>query len=304
MELVNLFLPNIKKNDVLNDIHITSDEINESVIPGYTAAADFFGSFSLKSKSVLTLQDMFYRTFDKSSKKKKSNFILEIEEVIPLMKTNLDFLKKQVEHELAKDTLSEGSSLKVKTLIRASEHLSFLSRFSIDLLSYVYSEEALACNADVSDSVRMAPAAKKHIETNITKFGFLIGKYGRDSTDFQHLLNKIPKIVVTKDNAASVTELYSDDQLDPLAIGVWADGFTYNPIFHFRLLINEWEDARYKRNQQRKREQELRIMHLRLLQENKNDPKIEKEIAYRTKLVDDLTIWLREKEEDAGLSYE
>jgi hypothetical protein len=75
-------------------------------------------------------------------------------------------------------------------------------------------------------------------------------------------------------------------------------GFEMNPIYHFRLMIAEWQANRYKSYKEKKKLLEVKLLRLRLLREGKRDPKLDKEIDYIESLVGKLEYSMSKMEED------
>jgi hypothetical protein len=63
------------------------------------------------------------------------------------------------------------------------------------------------------------------------------------------------------------------------------------------MVVAEWQSNRYKANKDKKKTLELRLLHLKLQNEGKDDPKIEKEINYIQGRVDKIERYLKDVEE-------
>jgi ABC-type phosphate transport system auxiliary subunit len=61
-----------------------------------------------------------------------------------------------------------------------------------------------------------------------------------------------------------------------------------NPVYHVGMLVAEWQAARYKAAQEELRTLQLRKLNLEKKLEGKSDAKIEQQISYMQKRVDDL----------------
>jgi ribosomal protein S4 len=67
-----------------------------------------------------------------------------------------------------------------------------------------------------------------------------------------------------------------------------------------RLVIADWQNARYASNADKKKMLELRLLHLRMLADKKESPQLENEIKYLEKRIDNITHNMREVEESLG----
>jgi len=289
-------LPRLTKDQVLEDLRHTGEELVSVAQPTYRNGADFFRTSKFESDKVRDLQDSFNDKFDRSGGPKQSTFLGEINARLPFLVENTEYVTKQCELLFERDIVSDGLTAKKALLMRAAEHLSFLSRLSLDVLNYVYTFEALAAGVEVSDDSGLSPAEAGHVERNIGVFASLLGDYGVPNKDFEKILLAIPEVVVSSRSEAQLASVFKERDLDPFK-GQYVQGFTGNPIYHLRLLVAQWQASRYKANKDKKKMLELRLLHLELLKEKKNDPKIEQEIDYVRGRVASLDRYLREVEE-------
>lgn len=271
----------VEKTDIVDDLDRTKEELDDVVKPLYQHASDFFRSNRLQSKEGKDLQEAFYSKFDKGSIGKQSNFITEVQVRLEKITANLAFIQKSAEAEFERLILSEGLTARKALLLRAGEHLSFVSRMSLDVLNYVYIVEARASGEkEQSEDVNsMSPAEEKHVEQNIGIFAQLVSDYAIDPKKFEDLFASIPNIVLNLRSEAMITGTFKEKDLDPFK-AAYVSGFIYNPIYHVRMIIAEWQTARYKANKDKKRMLELRLLHLEMVQTKKFDPKVEREIIY------------------------
>lgn len=273
---ISSLLPRIQKDDVLEDLRVTLGELNNTITPTYEDAAKFLKKSKFKSQDVEDISNIFYRNYDLSKSNKQSNIILEIESKIKNIKTNIEKVISLNNDLLEEDIIREGISAKKAILVRSAEQLSFLTRFSIDLLNYVYSKEAKNLESDAGALLQIQI---QRVEGNVGNFARVLSVFGAEPETFANFFNSIPDIVVNEKTHSSIAAVYSDDKIDPIGSKI-ALGFEGNPVYHLRLMIAEWQANRYKASKDKKRMLELRLLHLKLLQEEKADPKIEQEINY------------------------
>lgn len=301
IDFIKSLLPRIGKDQILEDLRVTSSELDQLVIPNYEQAAAYFKIEKTKSDEVKSLSEDFYQKFDKGSVVKQTSIIGEVAVRLGFIKANLAYVQSQIETILERDVISEGLTAKKAILIRAANQISFVSRFSSDLLNYVYVAEAIKVDAGIEESMKLSPAAKKHIEKNIKVFAWLLSDYGIHSKEFEKIYTAVPDIVVSSRNEASIVGLFKEQDIDPFS-SPFVLGFTGNPIYHVRLLFAEWQASRYKANKDKKKMLELRLLHLKLINEKKNDPKLEAEINYIQNRIDKVERYMRDVEESVELS--
>jgi hypothetical protein len=294
-DFTKLLLPSIEKNRVLEDLRITIAEIENSILPNYSTAAEFFKLNRIKSDKLKDLSDDFYRSL-KDRSMKQSSFIADIYRRLPNLIENTKLVESQIELILEADTIREGMSAKKLLLIRAAESISFLSGYMLDLLNYAYVEET-ALISGLTDDLDMSIAKIKHINFNISRFTKILNEYATPPIEFRKILTGVPEVIVNQKTMNTISGLYRESDLDPFS-GGYMSGFYYNPIYHIRLAVSEWQAGRYKANKDKKKVLELRLLYLKLRAEKKNDPKLEQEITYLQSRIDKIERDLKSVEED------
>jgi hypothetical protein len=279
MDFIRALLPRLDKSDIMEDIRMTKSELQTVVTPCYSAARDLFKVNKLKSAEADSLSKIFYRNYDLSTSKKSIDFVAEIDSKISNVLTNLLFVEGQLESLLEQDIIAGGLTAKKAILVRAVEHMSFISRYSVDLLNYLYMFEAKAASKEGTDDGDITPAAIKSVEFNIANFSRLLGIYGMEPKEYIVRMGKVPEVVLNDRTEQALSAVYTDAKIDPFNLYM-VKGFEASPIYRFRMLIAEWQASRYKSMQDKKRALELRLLHLKLVNEKNHNPQMEQEIRY------------------------
>ena len=283
-------LPRLQKADIEEDVRITLKELSQVAIPLYFSASEVFRVNKFNSEEVKLFEKAFYKQMD--LKNKGPNFICDIHVALQRMNANLGYVQKLVSEVLEADLLNEGLSAKKAHVAKAAASISFASNFSIEFLNHVMVLESLAVGSD--DEV--SPAETKYIDGRYAKFFDALNHYGMDSSKFQELFAEIPDVVITSKNAASIMQVFKPLQLDPFG-SVAMSGFTGNPIYHARLVFAAWQAKRYNANKDKKKLLELRLLHLKSLQDKSPNPRLEQEINYIQNRVSRLDRELRDVED-------
>lgn len=292
-------LKNINKDQVLEDLRITKTELNEIAKPIYGQAALFFRSNKFKSDEAKDLEDVFYQKFNRGNMAKQTNFLVDIERRLENLTANATYVEDEIESTFESVVYKDGMTARKAILLRSAEHLSFLSRFCLDLLNYIYVVESKAAGLNPEESEfasDLSPMEIKHVQSNISAFAMLLSDYGQDNKEFAKCISTIPDVHINEKTSAAVAATFKEKDLDPFK-APQIHGFIGNPIYHLRLIVTQWQASRYEANKNKKRMLELRLLHLELLKEKKNDPKIEQEIEYNRKRVLKIDRYLREVEE-------
>lgn len=299
IEVVRSLLPHIDKNKVIEDLRVTSSEIDNFGLSSYQHAGDYFKSNKLKSLTNKDLTDVFYRNFDLQGMPKQSSMVADIAKRLVFIKDNTDYILSLAEDLYSRDILNDGLTAKKTIVLRAAGNLSFVSRFSIDLLNLLYVNEAIESKASIEETMQLSPAAIKHINDHIVPFARLLSDYGIPNKKFSSLVLGVPDVVINAKTADTVKGLYKERDIDPFT-SVFKSGFTGSPIYHLRLQVAEWQSNRYKANKDKKKMLELRLLHLKMLQDNKSDAKLEQEINYIQGRVDRINRYLLEVEDSVA----
>ncbi len=297
IDVVRAFLPHMDKDKVLEDLRVTSGELDNYALSSYRQATEYFKLNKSKSKQNKELMDLFYRNFDMQGSPKQPNLAGEILKRLVFIKENTDYILSLAETLYERDIINEGLTAKKAVILKAASSVSFISRYSIDLLNYMYVNEALELNAEIEDSMQLSPAAIKYVQLNITRFATMLSDYGIPTKTFSKIVIGIPEVAISSKTANSVMGLYNEKELDPFG-NQFKSGFTGNPIYHLRLQVAEWQSSRYKANKEKKKVLELRLLYLKSLKDGKPEAKIEQEISYTQDRVDRINRYLTEVEED------
>ena len=294
LDFVRSILPRLRKDQILEDLRITAGELEKSVVPAFDDAAKYFKSEKIKDKEATDAAAVFYRNY-KGSRINK-HVVLELQEKMDNVVKNLAFVADQNDDLLERDVLKDGLTAKKAILVRSAEQLSFIARFSMDFLNYIYMCETKASDGAVHDLV---PAQLTALKNNIPNFAAIFGLFAQEPTKFQAAFDSMPDVIVNDKTYASLAAVYADDKLDPLQV-LLVQGFQGNPIYHLRLIVAEWQADRYKLMKDKKRMLELRLLNLKMLNEKNPDPKVEQEITYIQNRVETMEYKMKKMEDSVS----
>ena len=304
MKWLSSLLPRMDKDKILDDCRITSKELTTGVIPSYDEAVKYLGMKSFKSKKLNELSNIFYRNSDLSGRK-SANFITDIQKNLINVKNSLDYAEANISKILEKDVITDGLTAQKAILVRACEHISFITSFAIDLLAYVYSMESLETlgKKATEEEQEIYGASKfqiKTVEDKFLTFVKIFDMYAISDKDLQAKFKAIPDVVINARNYDVVSSTFEKDKVDPIMGGALLMGFENNPIYHFRLMFAEWQAQRYNCNKEKVRSLQLRLLMLQELDKGNKDPSVQKEVEYIQSRID--TISYRINKELASVS--
>ena len=292
---INSLLPRIRKDEVLEDLRITLGELNNNVIPAYADAVQFLKEFKAKSEDNKGLASIFYRNYALKASRQQ-DLITEIDSKLKNVRENLEMVRDMNESLLEEDLFKEGLSAKKAILVRSAEQLSFITRYSVDLLNYFYVNETKESS---EATTKLLPVQIQRIEANIVNFAHVLSVFGEEPKAFEKFFEAMPDVVVNDKTHAAIAAVYSDDKIDPIGSKI-ALGFEGNPIYHLRIVIAEWQANRYKVAKDKKQMLELRLLNLKMLQESSQDPRLEKEIEYIQNRIESLEYKMAKMEQSVA----
>lgn len=301
-DFIKTLLPRLDRDDVLNDLKITSKELTDTNMPAYNSAVTLFNVNKLTSDKNRDISNVFFRTH---STGKGKSVIHEVNSKLPNVKKNLDYLEKEIKVLFSRDILSEGLTAKKAILLRSAELMSFVTRYASDLLTLIYVNEGKKIGEKIETEVDgLLPITEAKITKNIASFTRALEQCGMKHEDYVALMGKIPDVYVSSNSEGVLSSIYGFFSLDPFLLKNNVLSFDGNPIYHIGLMVVEWQTNRIKRDIELRNGLELRRMHLEALYNETADPGIEKQINVIQERIEDLDFKIKKFEESAGIKHE
>ena len=292
MELLNKLsklLPFFKKDTILEDITITLDELTLA-ITSYKEATDVFKSKNFKTDQITYLSKEYFKTI--KSRSSSDTLISDINEKLINVKENLTTVEKQIEELLEKDIIKEGLTALKASLIHSAEYSSFLSRYSLDLLNYIYYYET----EDKIEYDEPKKYKEDYVNGNIVMFASIIDVLGSSNKNFEKALEELVNVVVNDNTLPSLSGIYKDSKLSLFPPQTYK-GFQGNPIYYIGLAIAEYQANRYKASLEKKKLLELRKLNLENQLKDSPNPKIQNEILAITNHIEAIEFKIHKMEE-------
>ncbi len=285
----------IGKEDIFEDIRITQKEISEKLIPLFSDANMYFKTSPFKSEEVQSLNSRFMNAVGKKDKYK--DMLGYICDKLPSLSSNLDLLADMLDKSLSTKLVTQSASIRQAVLIKDLDLISFASIYSFKLLLFIYYHESKARGKDGYDDISMPTPLVKIIVSNISIYGLIFKTLAVKPEKFHDNLADLKDLPITEENVEALKHLKDSDLADLETLQPM--GFDGNPIFHFRLMIAEWQADRYKLNQETKKYLELKLLNLKM-KDDGNDAKLQKEIEYTASRINKLEYSLAKAERSVG----
>lgn len=272
---ITTLLPSFTKEMLREDLECLRKEFRESTLPPYELAQKEFGKYKFKAKWVENFQAELKRDVSHIS---FNNFINPVLAALKLIEDRLPMLERMVDKYYEEDIVKDAMNLKRFNTLHYLEAVSYFLRYSRRLLNMAFALEINTLSEDISDTME-----------NITPFDLQWLNKGRSSyfqilqiildkkVDFEKAVDALPDINVNVNNA-KVVETTKGRDADPLGLGLIP--LVLNPIYHIGMAVAEWQVSRLRAAQEEQEILKVRVYNLKLLQQGKNDAKLQNEIRY------------------------
>lgn len=292
-------LPRIERKTVAEDLRTTEKECANIAMPTWSAASEHFRLLGLKSDAAEDMSFNFYRNFNLYRAAKGVNFVQDIERRLPDFHANVVFLQSIIDKYLEKDIIAEGLTVRSAFVLRSASNMSFVSRFILNLLNYIYTVEAEALETKIDHALQISPAERKYVEQNFVRFVKLFSDYSIDPKAYKARLGEQPDVFIGGANNQAASGFFAGSKIDSLD-QVGLAGFVGNPIYRIRLLIAKWQNDRYESAKAKKQQLELRLMYLKSHEDSSEDPSVGREIERLQSRIEGYDRYLREVEESVA----
>lgn len=296
---IKSMLPSMDKSDLEADM-----EISLEYIPMILSSWGSYSSVSevneVKSKEAKKIIDTFYKEVNKISPKVKLKKRDRIgDDHITLfnnVKVNGEWLLKHISDSLNDVIMSQALTAWNANLLRTVPHFYFMTKYSTDLLSYIYIKEAEEAGIEPDSDFVLNKKQIQFIEKNISMYSILLATYGDSHDSFVDKVNKISEVTIPQADVEEIAHRYRGEKLD--LFNNLPSGFVGSPVYSIRLIFAQWEADRYRRLKDSKKLLELRHLHYKLLREQGNsDVNVEKEIMHLQRRITEIDYKLTKLED-------
>lgn len=287
----------LDKDDIMEDVRCAATELQTVVTPSYEEALTFFGTKKFTNAGITKIERQFVDYYKPQSPvRKQGNIVADIQANLKGIQATVSFIDEQLELTLAADVIKDGITVKRAFLLRAVDQISLFNRNAVDLLNYIYVLESMKDGETVRDYYSPKVLERINSLPFISVIGTVMSVYGQPVKSFKEQYESIPEVVINEKTAGMVASVYRDDKIDPMGRPAMRQ-FQGSPIYHLGLVAAEYQVVRYQSFAEKKKMLELRLLYLKTQLENgATDPKIEQEIQYSQKRVDDIEAKMRDME--------
>lgn len=295
-EYVTSLVPGFQRSELLNDLEATRAELVEQTLPPYASAVTekvFANGF----KSTWCRETDRYITGRLHGQ--RGDYIEVTQRVLAQFPDKLDWLQKEIERSFDRDISSVGLTYPKTTLIHLVEAYGFVVKYARKLLLATYGFELPAVDKKSAIEFPLNKAELAQLNTQLTTYVWYLGILTNSKEKLATAIHAAPDVVVDLTTIDVVAEVKGADTIDPLRAGFIK--YTWNPIYHVRVAIAEWQAARYHAAVEERKALELRLLHLKMARTGNKDAALEKQIAYQESRAQKMNIEIIEMERNAGL---
>lgn len=274
---VESLLPSLGKDRVLEDIRNLREELQDTVIPPYTAAAEFFKEHRFKDQVSKDLAKDFERQV---KTKHRGDMVAVMLEVWKNSVDGLDELDRLVDKYYGQTTAATGMTFLKANVLQHVEAMGFAFRFARRLLMYLYALETQHYSKDgnkITGSFLTKPE-REWMQIHYRDFLRVINILATDAGNLGRIYGQVPDALIDPDRVEEMKATMGTSKVDPLKHGfipsvLW-------PLYHVRIRIAEWQVARRDSAREEIRAMEFRLLHLKNLNSGQVNARVQQEITY------------------------
>lgn len=292
---IKSLLASFDKDSVIEDIDMVTEELTNNVLPLYKQAKDKFKTHNFISTSVKT----FEAKLNKNIKfKYKDNFLNAIYESLEGTQTVLGVMRNYAVNGFNDTITTQALNLRNLNVLQFVEILGFIVRYARRFLNCILVMETNALRKD-DEFKSIVKAEIGYLQQGIDGFSKSLNIVHRKPTEYTQLFDEIPEILINNETVDSTIAMVGDKKADPLEMRFIPPVF--NPIYHVRMAIADWQASRYKESEEEMRVVQLRIYQLEKLKDGEEDPRLEQQIEYNHDRLRKLTMKVEKMREEYAI---
>lgn len=274
---VESLLPSLGKDRVLEDIRNLREELQDTVIPPYASAAEFFKQFKFQDKITKDLS----KDFDRMVKTKyRGDMVAVLSQVWGNSVEGLDELDRLVDKYYGTTVTSTGMTFLKANVLQHVEAMGFAFRYARRLLMYLYALETQHYSKDgdkVTGSFLSKPE-REWMQMHYRDFLHVVNILATPAGDLGRIYGQVPDALIEPERVEEMKATMGTSKIDPLKHGFIPSALW--PLYHVRIRIAEWQVARRDAAREEVRAMEFRLLNLKNQTSGQGNARIEQEIAY------------------------
>lgn len=206
---------------------------------------------------------------------KNLNFIGYFNNLMAAIGKQLPIIESMVDKYFEEDNSVHALNLQRINFLQYVPILTFIVSYARSYTNYAISIELnILSNNEVFE---IYPAESNWINKNFSVFIEAVEACIRRSGDIEKIFEELPDLLVSKDNAKTVSSTIGSKG-DPMGLGFIP--VPINPFYYAGQFLSNYQAERYHLANEELKMLERKVHNLKIINEGRNDAKIQKEIAY------------------------
>lgn len=276
IQFLSSLVPSFKREDVSSAVDALNLSLSEETLPVYETAFNDLGSKGFNSRVGQEFEKEFARYVDtkfRGNSIEVTYFCLK-----SLQMGHMETLKSMVDKTFSRDIVVAGMTYKKTTVLQLIAQFDFAVTYARQNLLYLLAAEAnVKAKSLPAGKERPAPEIK-WLEDNRLGYFRMLGIMSLKRSEITQALDDIPDVVLTPENADITEQTLGLNKTDPLRLNLVPLGI--NPFYAIGIRYANWQVERNNRAKNEKRALEMRLEQLRLQRDGREDPVLEKRIAF------------------------
>lgn len=286
-------VPDLTKDRLLEDVRNTRVML-ESLQDIYAVFAPVARNYKFQDKEVVDRVEKFKRIVGT-----RDNPVTYFDKTLPIIIKNLDVIKGVFFNETNKVILASSLTIKQANLIAYIDALYLVNKGARKFLVWLEAREAASYSRTEADLVdEITPAEQKWLAESFVDFCTAVKIVSMSPDKTMEKLEAIADADATDKSYQALKAAGRTASADPFNLGFI--GSKYNPIVFVRMLVAEWQVARYREADEELKGLKLQLVRFENTARHKSDPRTEQEIRYIRGRVNELAQDVSEMEKKYG----
>lgn len=279
-------LPNFEEKRITSLIQTTREEYQDTILPFYEKTVKAFSATKMPYPAFLE------RPAKDGCPRFRGDLIAALQPILAKVPSKLALCDELVKEHFSTHVTKEGMTFAKMNVLRFVEVLNFSGMYARRLLVTLYA--SLNAN-DIEFSEKVMKREMQWLDANARGFFKSLQLLDMRDADLKSKFKSIPHLNMIQGEVEVIEDSISAEKLDPAKLGLIPH--RWNPIFHLRVIWENWMEARRQATHEEVRQLELFLL---LQDDTKSDsPKLKREIVYAQERLEKARRKLKKMEEDA-----
>ena len=285
-------LPNFESTRITNNLNAVRDEFKNTVLPVYKSTNDAFKAttFTVPENKVFTDDaKKYFKGYKNSVHDTIYKALLKVDDTMDVLE---ELTKEHFDRQVSTGSLTYTRV----NLLQMGEVMGFTAMYARRLLLTMYSLEATPFEERLKERAFLKEI--NWLRTGSEAFYRCLTIVSMKEREVRSKFKATEDLLVIPGEIKNTSAVIGASKVDPM--GTAFISATWNPIYHLRMAIANWQHVKYETAIAEKEAIELHLVQLRDLRNSKgSNPKVTKQIEYNEGRLNKLRKKLSDMEDDA-----